>query len=302
MCPHQCGIDRSLHLGFCGQTATVQISSICAHHGEEPALSGAYGAGTIFVAGCNMRCAFCQNYQISQKPPYRAEWEYSTQTLAQAYLDLQEQGCHNIEWVSPTTHLPALVEALAIAREHGLTLPVVYNTNGYDSLKVLRLLDGIVDIYLPDAKYADDDLAARYSHTPGYVEVNRQALLEMWRQVGLAQFDEQGIAKRGVIIRHLVLPGQIGNTEETLRWIAQNLGRQVHVSLMSQYHPMYLARAAESTAQIEAELRRQISPYEYKAAVEALEECGLENGWVQDLSSHDYYLPDFDEKHQPFKK
>jgi len=235
-----------------------------------------------------MKCCFCQNYQISQRAPETA-WSCRPEDLAQRYLELQQRGCHNIEWVSPTQHLPALVRSLRLARAAGCTLPVVYNSNGYERPEVLRLLSGIVDVYLPDAKYSTRDLAERLSGTADYVEVNRAAILEMWRLAGPLSLDEGGVARRGVLIRHLVLPGHLAETRGVLQWIAAALGTQAVVSLMAQYFPV----AAVPGRPLPAELGRRITRREYRHAVEALEGAGLEHGWIQERSSSDQLLPDF---------
>lgn len=272
------------------------IAAACAHGGEEPVLSGIRGAGTVFIAGCNMQCGFCQNYQISQASPMSA-WIKTPAEVARLFLQLEQQGCHNIEWVSPTQHLPALVEGLRLAREAGLRLPLVYNSNGYEKVSVLKLLEGIVDIYLPDAKYASAALSRRLSKTPDYVEINRLALQEMWRQVGPLQYDSQGLACRGLIIRHLVLPGFLANTIDTLTWIGNELSLQACISLMAQYYPAHLASAGLMS---DKSLQRRLSRREYQKAIAALAAIGLENGWVQELSSHQYFVPDFN-RSDPFR-
>jgi putative pyruvate formate lyase activating enzyme len=287
LCPRRCGVDREARFGVCGQGRTLHVALVAPHRGEEPPLCVGAGAGTIFVAGCTMRCRFCQNHQISQRVP-RADWTCTPTELAARLLELQRLGCANIEWVSPTQHLPGLVEALRLARRDGLALPCVYNGNGYDRVSVLRLLDGIVDVYLPDAKYARPATAADCSQTPDYVEVNRRALQEMWRQVGPLQLDEQGRARRGLLVRHLVLPEHLEETEEVLRWIGAELGPRVWVSLMAQYYPAHQLVGAEGP------LGRALTDREYARAVDALAVAGLDNGWVQDLSSGPRLLPDFD--------
>jgi putative pyruvate formate lyase activating enzyme len=287
LCPRRCGVDRRVEVGFCGQRETLAVVAALPHRGEEPPLCTGAGAGTIFVAGCNMRCRFCQNHQISQGSA-RPAWSQDVEALARRLIELERAGCANIEWVSPTPHLPELVEALRLARAAGAArVPVVYNGNGYDRLTVLRLLEGIVDVYLPDAKYGLAELAEECSSTADYVEVNRRALREMWRQVGPLRLDA-GRAVRGLLVRHLVLPGQLRNTEEVLRWIAEELGCELSVSLMAQYHP------AHRTVGAEGPLGRRITRREYRRAVEALSAAGLERGWVQELSSCARFLPDFD--------
>lgn len=287
LCPRRCGVDREREPGFCGQPASPGVAAICAHVGEEPALCGEQGAGTVFLTGCTMRCSFCQNHQISHPPsaPGRS-WGASVEQLAGGYLRLQRLGCANVEWVSPTSHLPQLVEALALAREQGLGLPVVYNTNGFDRVEVLRLLRGVVQVYLPDAKYATDQLARQLSQTADYVAVNRRAIQEMWRQVGPLRCDAQGIADQGLIVRHLVLPGLLHNTRQVLDWLAGTLGPQVCVSLMAQYFPTGPGGDSQHPG-------RRLTRREYRLATEALLAAGVEQGWIQQLRAWKTYQPDF---------
>lgn len=292
LCPRRCLVDRARQAGRCLQPAQAVVAVSCPHPGEEPPLSGSAGAGTVFVGGCGLRCRFCQNFQISQSPP-RPAWLRTEEQLCHEFLELERRGCHNLEWVSPTQHLPALVSALARARAIGLSLPVVYNSNGYDRLEVLRLLEGVVDVYLPDAKYGSDWLAAELSGCDDYVAVNRAALVEMWRQVGPLVLDERGLAQRGLIVRHLVLPGHIDNTRRVLGWLADHLSPRVSVSLMAQYHPAHLLVGDAGP------LGRPLGRRDYQRAIEALLAAGLEEGWVQERSSCNRLLPDF-ERPDPF--
>ena len=286
LCPWNCAVDRSRGArGKCQAGREVTVAKAIAHFGEEPVLSGTRGAGTIFFSHCHLACCFCQNYQISQEGRGEA---LTIEELAQKMLLLQEAGCHNISLVSPSHYLPHIVQALCLAAGEGLSLPLVYNSNGYESLETLQLLSGIVDIYLPDAKYAHDALAQKYSLAKNYSSINMAALKEMFAQVGPLVLDEHGIAVRGLIIRHLVLPADIAGTREVLEKIKSQIGSAVHISLMCQYLPVYKAHQLQ-------ELRKRTSRAEYDRAVEILAELGFENGWVQEYEEIDgKFLPDFE--------
>ena len=275
VCPRECGVNRLKNdkLGFCRSGLNPVISSVSPHHGEEPPLSGTKGSGTIFFTNCNLRCLYCQNYPISQLGNGA---ERTPGELACQMLWLQEQGCHNLNLVTPTHFMPQILKALGIARDRGFNLPIVYNTSGYEAVESLRLLDGIVDIYLPDMRYSDDKAALKYSIAPHYPEINRAAVKEMYRQVGNLAFDENGIAKRGIIIRHLVLPNGLSGTESIMKFLAEEISRDVYISLMSQYFPAYKANGHK-------ELSRRTTTDEYNDACRIMEKYGLENGWVQEL-------------------
>jgi len=266
VCPLRCGVNRlEGELGVCKTGVKAQVSSFGAHLGEEEPLRGWAGSGTIFFTRCNLRCVFCQNFEISQVGRGR---EVEPEELAEIMLRLQEAGCHNINLVSPTHVVPQIIAAVLIAVQAGLRLPLVYNSGGYDSLEMLALLDGIVDIYMPDMKYGDDDTARRYSKVPRYVEVNQAAVREMQRQVGDLQLDEQGIARRGLLVRHLVLPNQLAGTEKVLQFLAEEISKSVYLNLMDQYHPAYQAGNYE-------ELNRPITTQEYQQALAAARRWGL---------------------------
>jgi putative pyruvate formate lyase activating enzyme len=275
VCPRECGVDRLKDdkLGFCRSGLNPVVSSASPHHGEEPPLSGTKGSGTIFLANCNLRCVYCQNYPISQMGN---GVERTPGELACQMLWLQEQGCHNLNLVTPTHVMPQILQALSIAKERGFGLPVVWNSSGYDSVEALRLLDGIVDIYLPDMRYGDDAAAMKYSVAPRYVEFNRAAIKEMYRQAGNLVVDEKGIAQKGLIVRHLVLPGGLSGTEAVMKFLAEEVSKDVYISLMSQYFPAY--KAAEFK-----ELSQRITPKEYEAARRIMEKYGLVNGWMQEI-------------------
>jgi len=275
VCPRECGVNRLKNdkLGFCRSGLNPVISSVSPHHGEEPPLSGTKGSGTIFFTNCNLRCLYCQNYPISQMGNGA---ERTPGELACQMVWLQEQGCHNINLVTPTHFMPQILKALGIAKERGFNLPVVYNTSGYDSVETLRLLDGIVDIYLPDMRYSDDAVSRKYSVAPHYPEVNRAAIKEMYRQVGNLELDEKGIAKRGLIVRHLILPNGLSGTEGVMKFLAEEISKDVYISLMSQYFPAYKANEHK-------ELSRRITADEYEEAYQIMQKYGLENGWVQEF-------------------
>jgi len=267
LCARYCHVDRlaGIEGAVCRTGERASVASYGAHHGEEDCLRGWGGSGTIFFGWCNLRCVFCQNWDISQKGIGR---EVDSEELADMMLDLQERGCHNINLVSPSHVVAQIVAALSIAAARGLRLPLVYNTGGYDSVEALRLLDGIVDIYMPDMKYADSGLARKYSKVRDYVAANRLAVKEMHRQVGDLVVDERGIAQRGLLVRHLVLPGNIAGTEEVLTFLAAEVSRDTYVNLMDQYRPCY--RADEYP-----EIDRPVSVAEYDAALAAATRHGI---------------------------
>lgn len=295
ICPWNCGVDRLAgREGFCRSGRAPIISSFCAHQGEEPALSGSRGSGTIFFANCNMRCVYCQNYQISQSPESQRKNVTDAYGLADRMLYLQDElRCHNINLVSPSHFVPQIVEALLEAIPRGLILPIVYNSGGYDSLETLKALEGIVDIYMPDIRYASSEIAKKYSGVADYVAHNRQAIKEMWRQVGQLQTDENEVACRGLIVRHLILPEGVAGSAESLKWLARTISPEVTLSVMSQYYPCH--KAAEIT-----ELSRTITYEEYALVVKEMEKLGMENGWLQEMDAPSHYLPDFNRKGHPF--
>jgi len=274
LCPHDCGVNRIKgERGICGAWLKPKISSANVHMGEEPPISGTKGSGTIFLTGCSLKCVFCQNFPISQ---FGNGEEISTGDLASRMLKLQTQRVHNINFVTPTHFLPQILAALWLAIPQGFSLPIVWNSSGYEKVDVLRLLDGVVSIYLPDMKYSNNTIAVQVSSAPGYYEINRSAVVEMLRQVGHLQMSEGGVATSGLIIRHLVLPCDRAGSLKTLPWIAENLGKETHIALMSQYFPAHKASEMEG-------MNRILIHEEYDAAVEALDLAGLDNGWVQEL-------------------
>jgi len=260
--------------GTCGTGRWADVASHNAHHGEEPPISGRAGSGTIFFSHCNLQCAYCQNYPISQMGEGRRA---GPEDLAGMMLTLQERGCHNLNVVTPTHVVPQILEALEIAVAQGLRIPLVYNSSGYDSLEELRLLDGVVDIYMPDSRYGSNEPAAQYSGVKNYVTVNRSALREMHRQVGDLILNGEGVARRGLLVRHLVLPHGLAGSEAVLRFIAEEISSRTYLSLMAQYFPAYKAVK-------DGPLERKISAQEYEKVLDLAERFGLTRGWSQDFS------------------
>jgi putative pyruvate formate lyase activating enzyme len=300
ICPKDCGNDRLKdEIAACYSGRLPIVSSYTAHFGEEPCLSGTRGTGNIFFGNCNLRCVYCQNYQISQTWKEQKRNEVTHERLAEMMLELQNRGCHNIGFVSPTHFAPQMARAILIAARQGLRLPIVYNTNAYDSVEVLRLLDGIVDIYLPDLKYSDSRSGFQYSKVRDYTSNARAAIKEMHRQMGRELvFDEDGLLQHGLLIRLLVLPNDIAGIEENLRWIRDKLGPKTAISLMAQYYPTN--KAATDDRYIL--LSRRISEGEWFEAISLLEDLGIEEGFMQEYESASYYYrPDFTDSETPFK-
>jgi putative pyruvate formate lyase activating enzyme len=300
VCPLDCGNNRlEEELARCYSGSLPIVSSYTPHFGEEPALTGTAGAGNIFFGNCNLRCVYCQNYQISQTHKEQIRNQVTHERLSEMMLELQERGCHNINFVSPTHFAPQMARAILMAAERGLRLPIVYNTNAYDSVEVLRLLDGIVDVYLPDLKYAEDEAGYTYSKVPGYTEHARRAIQEMYRQTGdELVFGADGLVKRGLVIRLLVLPNDAASVRESLTWIRNSLSPRVAISLMAQY---YATNRAATDARYVL-LSRRITESEWLRALSMLDELGMEEGWMQeyDGAAH-YYRPDFTDREKPFK-
>ena len=300
VCPKDCGNNRlNNEIAACYSGKLPIVSSYTAHFGEEPCLSGTNGAGNIFFGNCNLRCVYCQNFQISQTWKTQKKNETTHERLAEMLLELQNRGCHNIGFVSPTHFAPQMARAILIAAENGLRLPIFYNTNAYDSVEVLKLLDGIVDVYLPDLKYADDAEGFVYSKVRGYKTFAREAIKEMFRQMSdTLVFDENGLLQKGLLIRLLVLPNDLAEIEENLRWIKEELSPKTAISLMSQYY-------ATNTAATDARyilLSRRISEREWFNAVSLLEDLEMEEGFMQEYeSASHYYRPDFTDAEKPFK-
>ena len=285
ICPHNCGINRlDNQIGRCKSRDTVKVALYSTHNFEEPCISGKKGSGTVFFSNCNMNCVFCQNYEISQQGKGK---EISIEELADIFIKQQEKDVENINLVTPTSYVPQIIEAIKIARSHGLRLPIVYNTNGYEKVETLKMLEGYVDIYLPDFKYSDNDLGKRLSKVDNYFEIVTDALKEMYRQTGKAVFNEEGIMQRGMIIRHLVLPNHILNSRRVLKWINENM-HDVYVSVMAQYFPTYKAKEID-------DINRKLTKEEYEQIENYLYRLDLENGYIQELGEHEEeYVPNWE--------
>ncbi|MBA4407718.1 radical SAM protein [bacterium] len=296
VCPRGCEIDRLQgERGFCQSGSLPIVSSYTVHFGEEPVLSGTRGAGNIFFGNCNLRCIFCQNFEISQNWKAEKINEVSHGKLADIMIELQNKKCHNIGLVSPTHFSAQILKSISLAAEKGLWLPIIYNTNGYDSVEMLKLYDGVIDIYLPDFKYGDNQSAERYSHVKKYFDQTKEAIKEMYRQVGDELVYDGEVVVRGLIIRHLVLPNGLAESENIFRFIAEELSPDVHISLMSQYYPTHKAHT-------DILVDRPIRQSEYEKVLNLMEKYGLHNGWIQEMNSSDYYRPNFaEDRYDPFR-
>lgn len=282
LCPRKCNINRKNgRIGKCKATNKIKVALYSIHRFEEPCISGEKGSGTIFFSNCNMNCVFCQNYEISQQGKGR---EISIDELASIFIKQQEKDVENINLVTPTSYVPQIIEAIKIARNDGLKLPIVYNTNGYEKVETLKMLEGYIDIYLPDFKYSDNELAKRLSKVDNYFEIVTEALKEMYRQTGKSIFNDDGIMQKGMIIRHLVLPNHILNSRRVLKWINENM-HDVYVSVMAQYFPTYKAKDID-------DINRKLTKEEYEQIENYLYRLDLENGYIQELGEHEEeYVP-----------
>ncbi len=284
-CPRNCNIDRNTKTGFCGVPGQLKVARAFLHMWEEPCISGTNGSGTIFFSGCNLKCIYCQNYHISQDNFGKI---ITIERLKEIFIELQQKGAHNINLVNPSHYTQPIRQAVAeLKSEDKLKIPVVYNSNGYETADTLKTMEGLVNVYLPDIKYFSEETSLQYSKAKDYPEVSRRAVLEMYRQVGSPVLDDAGIIRKGLIIRHLILPGHTKESINVLNWISDNLPKSVYVSLMSQYTPFYRAEK-------HAEINRPITRREYEKVVDHLYKLGLEEGYVQERQSADtQYIPDF---------
>lgn len=285
LCPRNCQVNRAAgQTGFCGMPDTVQVARASLHMWEEPCISGTNGSGTVFFTGCNLKCVFCQNHVIAVGAKGR---EVTTDRLAELFLMLQDKGAHNINLVTPSHYVPGIVKALTASRMQGLRIPIVYNTSGYDSVDTLAMLEGLVDIYLPDFKYVSSSLSARYSHAANYFDVACKSLAEMWRQVGAPVFDGDMI-KKGIIVRHLLLPGCTEDSKAVIRYLYETYGDRIFISIMNQYTPLpHVASYPE--------LGRKVTDAEYDEVVDYAIELGVEQGFIQEGdTAEESFIPEFD--------
>ena len=304
LCPRNCGVDRTVRSGFCGMTSELRISRIGLHMWEEPCISGTTGSGTIFFTGCSLGCVFCQNHEISRRKnpgtsfsgtsdgacasfPYELPGRvYSIEEFADAMLDLQAQGANNINFVTGTHFVPHIIEGVRLAREKGLSIPTLFNCGGYESAETIRSLEGTIDIYLPDMKYFSGKISAKYSHAPDYFEHAKEAITEMVRQCPKQVFDEKGLMKKGVIVRHLMLPGMLFDSKHVLDYLCETYGNRITISLMNQYTPM---------PGVPSELSRPLPPEHYRAMVDHLALLGQENAFIQEGGTvSESFIPDFE--------
>ena len=285
LCPHSCQINRKNgDIGNCKSGNKIKLALVSLHNYEEPCISVENGSGTIFFSNCNMHCIYCQNYEISQQSKGK---EITVERLAEIFLEQQKRKAENINLVTPTTYVPLIIEAIKIAKSKGITIPFVYNTNSYENIETIKMLDGYIDIYLPDFKYIKEGLGQKYSKVKEYPKIAKESIKEMYKQVGKPKFDENGKMIKGVIIRHLILPGEIENTKEVLKWIKDNFDNNVYISVMAQYFPTYLAKENNI-------LNCKITKKEYEEVENYLFSLELENGYIQELGEHEEeYVPDF---------
>lgn len=287
LCPRMCGVDRGEKRGFCGMGSKIVAAKAMLHFWEEPCVSGERGSGAVFFSGCVMKCAFCQNYDISSENAGR---EITEERLAEIFLELREKGAQNINLVNPTHFVPQILRALKTAKALGLSLPIVYNSGGYERVETLRTLEGIVDVYLPDVKYFSDELARTLSAAPNYFDTAMKAVEEMVRQTGKPQFDREGAIMKGVIVRHLVLPWQYRDSIEIIKRVGERFGGDVLFSLMSQYTPFGRVKTDPALAK----MNRRITTFEYQKALDAVYEAGLKGFMQEKSSAKEEYTPRFD--------
>ena len=283
ICPHKCKVNRiEGRIGRCKATDKVKIALYSIHKYEEPCISGEKGSGTIFFSNCNLNCIYCQNYEISQLGKGK---EITVERLAEIMLELQEKNVENINLVTPTSYALQIIEAIKIAKSKGLHIPIIYNTNGYENVETIKKLKGYIDVYLPDLKYYYNKIGKRYSKIDNYFKITTKAILEMYDQVGNTKLDERGIIKKGLMIRHLVLPNNIENSKKILKWIKENIDDDVYINIMAQYFPTYKAKEDEK-------LNRKLTQHEFKEIEKFVYELDIKNGYMQELGEHEEeYVP-----------
>lgn len=285
LCPRACNIDRTTALGVCQVSAKVKVARAALHFWEEPCISGNNGSGAVFFSGCSLHCVFCQNEEISHG---KVGQEITIEELAGLYIDLQNQGANNINLVTGTHYIPQIVESVTIARKKGLNIPIIYNTSGYETIESLRMLEGIVNTYLPDFKYMDNSLALKYSHAKDYPDVAKEAIAEMVRQCGKPQFDNNGFIKSGVIVRQLLLPGHVKDAKNIVKYLYETFGDRIYISMMSQYTPM------PHIASKYPELNRRVTKREYDSVINYAIDLGVENAFIQDRAvAKESFIPEF---------
>ena len=286
MCPRKCGEnDKYKEINYCGEGDSMRVARAALHFWEEPWISGKSGSGAVFFTGCNLKCVFCQNYRIANN---EIGAEVTPGRLAEIFFELKEKGALNINLVTPTHFIPGIAAAIGIAKKKGFDLPFVYNTSGYESVKSLKLLDGLIDVYLPDFKYSDCDKAARYSNAPDYVSAVKEALAEMYRQTGPADFDENGIIKKGVIVRHLLLPGGVKNAKGVIEYLYNEYKDNIYISIMNQYTPL------DSLPEGFDEIRRKVTKREYNSVIDFAIDLGVTNAFIQEGGTvSESFIPDF---------
>ena len=287
ICPHKCKVNRiEGKVGRCKAKDTVKIALYSIHKFEEPCISGNNGSGTVFFSNCNLNCIYCQNYEISQEGKGR---EISIEELAEIFIEEQRQKADNINLVTPTSYVPQIIEAIKIARKKGLNIPIIYNTNGYEEIETLKMLEGYIDVYLPDLKYYDNELSKKYSNIDNYFEIATKAIKEMYRQVENPILDDRGIIQKGLMIRHLVLPNNIENSKKILKWLKENIDENVYIDIMAQYFPTYKAKNVQ-------ELNRKLNKKEYEEIEDYVYKLDIKNGYMQDLGEHEEeYVPKWED-------
>ena len=288
ICPHRCGVNRLKNeIGRCKSTDKIKIALYSIHKFEEPCISGKHGSGTVFFSNCNLNCVYCQNYEISQQGKGK---EISVEKLANIMIEQQDKHAENINLVTPTSYVLQIIDAIKIAKKNGLIIPIIYNTNGYENIETLKLLEGYIDVYLPDLKYYDNGLGEKYSKVNNYFEIATKAIQEMYRQVGSPKFNQQGMIQKGLMIRHLVLPNNVENSKKILKWIKENIDEKVYINIMAQYFPTYKSKDIK-------ELNRKLTQKEYQEIENYVYQLDIKNGYMQDLGEHEEeFVPKWEEE------